>query len=51
MIKPRPEALEEAFARRCDMNASLAERLQAFADAVRHGAQHFRTPWTASSAD
>jgi peroxiredoxin len=42
MTKPRPEALEEAFARCCDMDASLAERLQAFADAVRHWSPAFQ---------
>ena len=33
--KPLSELLEEAFVRCRDMDASLAERLQAFADAVR----------------
>jgi hypothetical protein len=31
--KPLSEALEEAFIQSCDMDASLAERLQAFAAA------------------
>jgi peroxiredoxin len=35
MTTPMPETLEEAFIRSRDMEASLAERLQAFADAVR----------------
>jgi peroxiredoxin len=42
MSKPRPETLEEAFARCCDMDASLAERLQAFADAVGHWSPAFQ---------
>jgi peroxiredoxin len=42
MNKPRPETLEEAFARCCDMDASLAERLQAFADAVGHWSPAFQ---------
>ena len=33
--KPLSELLEEAFVQCRDMDASLAERLQAFADAVR----------------
>ena len=35
MTTPKSETLEEAFIRSRDMEASLAERLQAFADAVR----------------
>ncbi len=33
--KPLAEALEQAFQDCCDMDASLAERLQALADAVQ----------------
>jgi peroxiredoxin len=40
--KPLAEALEEAFIRSRDMDASLAERLQAFADAVRQLGPHFQ---------
>jgi peroxiredoxin len=40
--KPLSEALEEAFIQSCDMDASLAERLQAFADAVRRLGPHFQ---------
>jgi peroxiredoxin len=36
------EALEEAFFQSRDMDASLAERLQAFADAVRRLGPHFQ---------
>ena len=36
------EALEEAFVQSRDMDASLAERLQAFADAVRALGPHFQ---------
>jgi peroxiredoxin len=40
--KPLAEALEEAFIQSRDMDASLAERLQAFADAVRRLGPHFQ---------
>ena len=40
--KPLSEALEEAFIQSRDMDASLAERLQAFADAVRRLGPHFQ---------
>jgi peroxiredoxin len=40
--KPLSEALEEAFIQCCDMDASLAERLQAFADAVGRLGPHFQ---------
>ena len=44
--KPLSELLEEAFIRCRDMDASLAERLQAFADAVRRFGPQFQTRWT-----
>ena len=40
--KPLSQQLEEAFVRCRDMDASLAERLQAFADAVRQFGPHFQ---------
>ena len=40
--KPLSEALEEAFIQSCNMDASLAERLQAFADAVKRLGPHFQ---------
>ena len=40
--KPLSEALEEVFIQSCDMDASLAERLQAFADGVRRLGPHFQ---------
>jgi peroxiredoxin len=40
--KPLSELLEEAFVRCRDMDASLAERLQAFADAVRRLGPNFQ---------
>lgn len=40
--KSLAEALEEAFIQSRDMDASLAERLQAFADAVRKLGPHFQ---------
>ena len=40
--KPLAEALEEAYVQSRDMDASLAERLQAFADAVRELGPHFQ---------
>jgi peroxiredoxin len=40
--KPLSELLEEAFVRSRDMDASLAERLQAFADAVRRLGPNFQ---------
>jgi peroxiredoxin len=40
--KPLAVLLEEAFVRSRDMDASLAERLQAFADAVRALGPHFQ---------
>jgi hypothetical protein len=40
--KPLSEALEEAFIQSCNMDSSLAERLQAFADAVRRLGPHFQ---------
>jgi peroxiredoxin len=40
--KPLSEALEEAYVQARDMDASLAERLQAFADAVRKLGPHFQ---------
>ena len=41
--KTLSEALEEAFVRSRDMDASLADRLQSFADAVRRLGPHFQT--------
>lgn len=41
--KPLSVALEEAFVRSRDMDASLAERLQAFADAVRALGPNFQS--------
>jgi peroxiredoxin len=40
--KPLSQALEEAFVQSRDMDASLGERLQAFADAVRRLGPHFQ---------
>jgi peroxiredoxin len=40
--KTLAEALEDAFVQSRDMDASLAERLQAFADAVRRLGPHFQ---------
>jgi peroxiredoxin len=40
--KPLSEALQEAYVQARDMDASLAERLQAFADAVRKLGPHFQ---------
>jgi peroxiredoxin len=40
--KPLSQLLEEAFVRSRDMDASLAERLQAFADAVRQFGPQFQ---------
>jgi peroxiredoxin len=40
--KPLSELLNEAFVQCRDMDASLAERLQAFADAVRRFGPHFQ---------
>ena len=40
--KPLSQLLEEAFVECRDMDASLAERLQAFADAVRRLGPHFQ---------
>ncbi len=40
--KPLSQALEEAFIHSRDMDASLGERLQAFADAVRRLGPHFQ---------
>jgi peroxiredoxin len=40
--KPLSQLLEEAFVRCRDMDASLAERLQTFADAVRQFGPHFQ---------
>ena len=40
--KPLSEALEEAFIQSRNMDASLAERLQAFADAVSRLGPHFQ---------
>ena len=40
--KPLSQLLEEAFVQCCDMDASLAERLQAFAEAVRRLGPHFQ---------
>jgi peroxiredoxin len=51
--KPLSQQLEEAFVRCRDMDASLAERLQAFADAVRQFGPHFRMSiiwWRGSSS-
>ena len=41
--KSLSEQLNEAFLQCRDMEASLAERLQAFADAVRRFGPHFQT--------
>lgn len=41
--RPLSEMLEEAFIRSRDLDASLADRLQAFADAVREGGELFQT--------
>ena len=40
--KPLSDLLEEAFVQCCDMDASLAERLQAFAEAVRRLGPNFQ---------
>jgi peroxiredoxin len=40
--KPLSDLLEEAFVQCCDMDASLAERLQAFAEAVSRLGPHFQ---------
>jgi hypothetical protein len=40
--KPLSQPLEEAFIQCRDMDASLAKRLQAFADAVRRFGPHFQ---------
>jgi hypothetical protein len=40
--KPLSQLLEEAFVRCRDMDASLAKRLQAFADAVRQFGPQFQ---------
>ena len=40
--RPLAELLDEAFVECRDMDASLAERLQAFADAVRRFGPHFQ---------
>ena len=40
--KPLSQLLEEAFVQCRDMDASLAERLQAFADAVRRFGPQFQ---------
>ena len=40
--KPLSQALEEAYVHSRDMDASLGERLQAFADAVRRLGPHFQ---------
>ena len=40
--KPLSQALEEAYIHSRDMDASLGERLQAFADAVRRLGPHFQ---------
>ncbi len=41
--KPLSELLEEAFVQCRDMDASLAERLQAFAEAVRGSVRNFQS--------
>jgi peroxiredoxin len=41
-VKSLSEALHEAYVLARDMDASLAERLQAFADSVRHLGPHFQ---------
>ena len=40
--KSLSDALHEAYLQASDMDASLAERLQAFADAVRRLGPHFQ---------
>ena len=41
-VKSLNEALHEAYVQARDMDASLGERLQAFADAVRRLGPHFQ---------
>jgi len=41
-VKSLNEALHEAYIQARDMEASLAERLQVFADAVRRLGPHFQ---------
>ena len=41
-VKSLSEALHEAYIQARDMDASLTERLQAFADAVRRLGPHFQ---------
>ena len=50
-VKSLNEALHEAYIQARDMDASLGERLQVFADAVRPLARIFRRRWTSSSPD